>query len=57
MRDRLPVHIEDRDLPMDEFSKRTEDDNNSYGYVNVLFLATIITTIASLVTIIILRKW
>lgn len=56
MRDRLPVHIENRELPKDEFSKRNEENDNSYGYVNVLFLASIITTIASIITINILIR-
>lgn len=53
MKERLPVNIENRELPLDN---KINKDNNSYGYVNVLFLASIITTIASLVTIIILIK-
>lgn len=54
MRDRLPVHIEDRELPMDDFRKRTRDSEYSYGYVNVLYLASIIITLASVLTIIVL---
>lgn len=53
MRDRLPVHIEDRELPTLEYKEKMEDRDYSYGYVNVLFLASIIITIASVMTIII----
>jgi len=54
MRERLPVHIEDRELPMDKYNKTTSNREFSYGYVSVLYLASIIITIASVMTIIIL---
>lgn len=52
MRSRLPVHIENRELPFDktEFLER----DNSSGYVNILFLASVIATIASIMTIVVL---
>lgn len=53
MKGRLPVSFENRKLPMDD---RNNEGGNSYGYVNVLFLASIITTIASIITILILVR-
>lgn len=53
MKNRLPVYIDNKELPVDELKM---DDGNSYGYVNVLFLVTIITTVASMITIVILIK-
>lgn len=54
MRDRLPVHIENRELPVDNF--RNDNKKDSYGYVSILYLASIIITIASVLTVIILGK-
>lgn len=53
MKKRLPVSIENRELPIDD--KRNED-NNLYGYVNILFLASVIATVISISMIIILIK-
>lgn len=52
MRNRLPVNIENRDLPNDLY-KINESRENSYGYVNFLYLASIIITLASVMTVII----
>lgn len=54
MRDKLPVYIENRELPINEFDKK--EDIRSYGYVNILLLTSIITTIGSIITIIIFRR-
>ena len=51
MRDRLPVHIEDRELPKYENVDNFENRKNSYGYVSVLYLASIIITAVSVITI------
>ena len=51
MRDRLPVHIEDRELPKYENVDNFENRKNSYGYVSVLYLASIIITVVSVITI------
>ena len=54
MKDRLPVHIENRELPKD-----FNNDNNreySYGYVNVLYIVSTLITVLSLLTVIILGK-
>ena len=52
MKNRLPVYIENRDLPIDKYGN-IEDSNNSFGYVNIL-LVYVVTIIVSLVTIILL---
>ena len=52
MRNKLPVYIENRELPVDKY-RQTKYRSNSYGYVNVLYLASIIITIVSFMTIII----
>lgn len=56
MRDRLPVHIENREMPPYQYKKNTEDREYSYGYVSVLYLASIIITIASVLTVVLLGK-
>ncbi|MBQ2873005.1 MAG: hypothetical protein IJE89_03290 [Bacilli bacterium] len=53
MRDRLPVHIENREMPKDI---SVDNDRDSYGYVNILYLTSIIITIASILTIVFLEK-
>jgi len=55
MRDKLPVHIENRELPVDKYMKNG-NNRSSYGYVNILLLASVITTIGSIITIIIFRR-
>ena len=55
MRDKLPVYIENRELPYDEYIENT-NHSGSYGYVNILLLTSVITTIGSIITIIIFRK-
>ena len=54
MKNRLPVYIENRELPMDGYKKR--DNSNSYGYVNILYLTSIIITIASVITVVVVGK-
>lgn len=49
----LPVSIENRELPNDDIKNK---DNNLYGYVNILFLASVIATVISISMIIILIK-
>ena len=55
MKNKLPVHIENRELPVDRYMI-SKNRTNSYGYVNVLYLASIIITIVSVVTIIVVRN-
>ena len=56
MRNRLPVHIENRELPVDDYNKVDDSRSDSYGYVSILNLVSIIITIASILTIIYLGK-
>ena len=51
MRNRLPVQIENRELPIDKYNVNERD--SSYGYVNILFLSSIITMISSIMMIVI----
>ena len=55
MRDRLPVHIENMELPMDKY-KNVENRSSSYGYVSILYLTSIIITVMSVLTVIFLRN-
>ena len=50
MRNRLPVYIEDNELPKMDVHKN-EDSN---GYVSILYLSSIIITVASVLTVIVL---
>lgn len=53
MRDRLPVMLEERELPKDNF--RVDDvRSNSYGYVSFLYLLSAMITIGSVLTVIFL---
>ena len=54
MRNKLPVYIENRELPNEEYKGR--DNSNSYGYVNILYLTSIIITVISVVTVIMAGK-
>ena len=51
MKNKLPVLIEDNELPKFNSYK---SNNQSYGYVNILYLSSIIITVASVLTVIIL---
>lgn len=53
MRYRLPVRIEDNELPKDIYNNKKK---NSYGYVSFMYLVSIIITMCSLLTIIILGR-
>ena len=50
MRNRLPVYIEDNELPKMDVHK----NEYSYGYVSILYLSSIIITVASVLTVIVL---
>ncbi len=56
MKNRLPVYVENKSLPLDESNKQVNKQGYSYGYVDVLFLSSIIITIASVLTVIVLGK-
>ena len=52
MRNRLPVNIENRELPVDEYNNDNNREN-SYGYVNILYFSSLIITIASVIAVIV----
>lgn len=54
MRDRLPVLLENNELPYDKFKKN--ERSKSYGYVNFIYLLSLIITLGSILTIIFLGK-
>ena len=56
MRNRLPVNIENRELPVDEYTLKDNNRENSYGYVNMLYFSSLIITIASVIAVIMFRK-
>ena len=54
MRNRLPLNIENRELPVDEYVINKENNReNSYGYVNILYFSSLIITIASVIAVIV----
>ena len=54
MRNRLPVYIENLELPKDNFKKETR--KYSYGYVSILNLLSLIITLVSVLVVIFLGK-
>ena len=56
MNNKLPVEIDNMELPVDNFKKLDTKKNNSYGYVSFLYLASLIITLCSVVTIVILGR-
>ena len=54
MKERLPVYIDNRELPVDQYSS-VDKKFNSYGYVNVLYLSSLIITVISVITVIIAK--
>lgn len=56
MNDRLPVDIENLDLPYDKFKELERDNTNSYGYANILYLLAILITLGSVLTVIFFGK-
>ena len=55
MKRKLPVYIENNDLPVDNYSVKNER-KDSYGYVNFMYLTSIIITILSVLTVIFVGK-
>ena len=51
MKEKLPVYLENRILPQDNFKK--EIKQNNYGYVSVTLLLSTLITLGSLLTILI----
>ena len=58
MNNRLPVNIENLELPEDQFKKMDNNDNNntSYGFANVMFLLSSLITLGTVITVVILLK-
>lgn len=54
MKNRLPVELENLELPNDEFSKKEDEYGLSYGYVSILSLLFILITISSVLMVIFL---
>jgi len=52
MNNRLPLYIENLELPKDNINK--EKKSNSYGYVSILYIMSLIISLGSVITIIIL---
>ena len=55
MRRKLPVYIENNDLPVDSYSIKSSK-KTSFGYVNVMYLTSIVLTILSVLTIMFFGK-
>ena len=56
MKNKLPVLIEDNSLPRDEFKENVIKKNNSYGYVSILYIMSLIITGISVLVVLGLRK-
>lgn len=56
MNNRLPVNIENLELPYDEFKRLDNDASKSYGFANILYLLAIIITLGSVLTIVFIGK-
>lgn len=54
MRNRLPVELENLELPIDKYSNNNNSNNKSYGYVSVLYLLSLLITIGSVLTVLFL---
>ena len=55
MKNRLPVYLENREMPVDEYKELERRDNrNSYGYVSIMYLGSLIITIISLTMVLVM---
>ena len=52
MKNRLPVYIEENELPLDN---KILMRSNSYGYVNIMYILSLIITGVSVLVLILLR--
>ena len=55
MKDKLPVYIENRELPKNEFDI-DNGNNKSYGYVSILYLTSLMITVVSVLVVIFFRR-
>ena len=51
MRERLPIVIEDLELPENSDSENSSKKNKSYGYVSFMYLISLMITISSILVI------
>ena len=55
MKNKLPLYIDNKELPVDKYNMNKKQDNSgSYGYVNILYLTSIIITVLSVITVVFL---
>lgn len=55
MRNRLPIYIENLELPKNDNIKM-EERKSSYGYVSIFYLLSLLITLGSVLTVIFLGK-
>ena len=56
MKERLPVNMDNLDLPVDNFKHEVRGNDNNYGYVSFMYLLSLLITLVSVVTLIILGR-
>ena len=57
MNNKLPVYIENLELPIDDNKKEIDSHNkNSYGYVSIIYILSMMITIGSVLAIFVFRK-
>ena len=54
MRNRLPLELENLELPNDNFKRVEKQDMGSSGYVSILSLISLIITLGTVLTVIFL---
>ena len=54
MNDRLPVNIENLELPIDQYREQSKEISVSSGFVSIMSLISLIITIGSVLAILIL---
>ena len=55
MKERLPIEMENLELPQDDFWEKGEL-KNSYGFANILYILSLIITVGSVLVVIFLGK-
>ncbi len=53
MREKLPVELDNLELPQDDFWDKNEL-HNSYGFANILYILSMIITVGSVLVVIFL---
>ncbi len=54
MREKLPVYLENRSLPKNQEDEMNKSD--SYGFVSILYILSIIITLGSIIVIMFMGK-